>query len=225
MMARIVVPLAVAGAIVACASIDPPAPFTAEEAGVDPAAPDGATCRRILPRTFAGNASAKLYGPPGGSQAICVTLVILAVPQAGPALVTFCIAGDLSKAASRTPRDIGLDPRTCAYCLDVRTNCRQADGGVSSPCDTSYSPIRGKMRIVSWVDAGAGDEVWIDVGDVTLARIRERTDSGAFFLEPTDVDCLLADGLTFQGKLEAATSCTEDSIECQIANSASTRFP
>ena len=52
----------------------------------------------------------------------------------------------------------------------------------------------------------------------------DREPDAVLVLEPTDVDCLLADGLTFQGKLEAAT-CAEDSIECQIANSAASRFP
>lgn len=224
MIARIAAPLLLAAAIVACASIDSPAAFTPAEGGVDPSAPDGSTCSRVLPRAFTSNVTAKLYGAPGGAQAVCMTLEVLSVPNAGPGIVTFCVAGDLETASVGTPRDIDFDTRTCAYCIDVRTNCRSApDAGLIAPCDTSYAPVSGKMRILR-LGKAAGEEIWIDVGAMTLARVRERTDAGTFVLEPIDVDCLAADGFTFRGTLATAT-CTDDTIECQIANSAAGRIP
>lgn len=227
MIARLGFTTLVAFAIVACASIDPPAAFVPAEAAPDPSITDAATCRP-LPRAFSGNARANLYGAPGGPQAICVTIQIIDVPAAGPGLVTFCIAGnDLPKASLRIPRDIESDTRTCAYCIDARTNCKTvSDGGVDEvvgPCNTSYVPTKGTLRVMRLGDE-ANDEVWFDVGDLVFARVRERTDAGTYVLDPLSADCVSADGLTFQGKLVAAT-CTDDSIECQIANTASSRFP
>lgn len=221
MIARVIVSLLAAIAIVACASIDPPAGFTPNEAGTNPGSGDSRKCR-ILPRTFAGNATARLYGTPGGGQAVCVSLQ-LAVSGASNCLATFCVAGpDLATATRQTARNVGLDPNTCAYCVDVQTNCATVDGGIAEPCNNAYAPTSGSMRIVK-LGANPGDDVWIDVGDLTIARIDALDrDAGTFVVEPKD--CLTADGLTFQGKLVAAT-CTDDSTECWIARSASSRLP
>jgi hypothetical protein len=204
--------LAVALAFLACASIDPPAPFEKPDAVSDPSSEDAGRCGRILPRRFTTNARAMLYDDPAGAQAICVTLE-LDVIGAATGQVTFCVAGDLDDVTVPTVREIGLDSRTCAYCIDVQTNCAP-DGGPET-CVTQYAPIGGRVRIVRLRNA-VDEEVWIDVGDLAVAR-REGTS-----LEL--LDCLFADGLTFQGKLVLGT-CTNDTFECRIANSAASRFP
>lgn len=219
MIARIAPVLAIAFVLFACASIDAPASFTPPDASTEPLVDAGAArrCGRILPRRFATDATARVYGDPSGPQAVCVSLT-LEVPSANDGIVTFCVAGqDLGTASVGPPRDIGLSSKTCAYCIDVQTNCT-GDAGTGVSCATAYAPVAGSVRIVR-LGRRAGEEVWIDVGALVVARV---DDPDAGILQPRD--CLFADGLTFQGKLVAAT-CTDDGIECQIANSASSRFP
>jgi hypothetical protein len=222
MIPRVLVAVLGAIVIVACATIDPPASFTPNEAGAGSSSGETRTCR-VIPRTFTGDTTAKLYGAPGGPQAVCVTLKVEVITGATNALVTFCVAGnDLDTAVRQTPRDIDLNPNKCAYCVDVQTNCPTTDGGIIPPCGTSYAPTAGTMRILK-LGKNIGDDVWIDVGALVVARVEVLDrDAGTFELQPAD--CLSADGLTFQGRLVAAT-CTDDSTECSIANSASSRFP
>lgn len=224
MIARIVAPLFAALAIVACASIDPPAPFTPNEAGASAPLEGNRRCRN-LPRAFGDNVPARLYGPPGGPQAVCLTLEV-PVPSGGNGRVTFCVAGtDLSRATKQTPRELGIDRQTCAYCVDIQTNCPSPDAGSSAPCQTSYIPTQGAMVRIRTLGTNVGDDVSVDVGDLVAARIAtEDRDAGTFVLDPLSVDCLFADGLTFQGTIVAAT-CSDDSLECRIANSAASRFP
>lgn len=221
MITRIVAPLFAALAIIACASIDAPASFVPAEAGTDPSFTAPAPCGRVLPRTITSNANARIYGAAGGPQAICAT-IDLDVPSGGAGEVVFCVAGTLSEATRSTPKDIGLDLDSCAYCLDARTNCdARPDGGAPRTCANSYAPTRGTLRIVR-LGENPGDAVWIDVGDLVMLRV-ERRDGGTIELQPRD--CLFADGLTFQGKLEAATCTSADTTECKIATTATQRFP
>lgn len=210
--------LAFAFAVLACASIDPPAAFVPPEAGSDPSRADSAPFDRcqVLPRTIASDASAKLYAGDAGAEALCVTLEI---GGGGTTAVVFCVAGNLANAAVGTPRDLGPDLSSCAYCLDVQTGC--VDGGTSASC-ASYAPITGKARIVR-LERDAGGEVWVDVGGLVVARVESR-DGGGFFLERRD--CLFADGLTFQGIVEPGTCSSPDaSTACQIASTAASRVP
>jgi hypothetical protein len=219
-IARILTSLAVALFLFACASIDPPAAFQPPDASDDPSFVDSGArrCGRVLPRRFTTDAVAKIYGDPSGAQAVCVT-VGLEVSGVSNSAVTFCVAGDLDDVSEGTVRDISPDPNKCAYCVDVRTSCRIADAGTET-CDNAYAPLSGRVRIVR-LDRAPGSPVWIDVGNLVVARVIRRDDV-SFELERRD--CLFADGLTFQGKLVAAT-CTNDTLECRIANSASSRFP
>lgn len=208
---------ALAFAIVACASIDPPAEFVRPDADLDPSLPDGsraAGCGRALPRIFTADTPARIYGAPGGPQAVCMTFDVSDEPAAGPGLGTSCVFGDLDDESSS--HAVGIDPATCTHCVDVRTNCRpSADAGVTVPCATEYLPTAGRMRIVR-LSRDAGADVWIDVGGLVLRRVTERDlDAGTFRLEPAS--CLFADGLTLQGKLVAGTCADDDpSVECQM---------
>jgi hypothetical protein len=210
-LASLAVALTVALAFFACASIDPPAPFDKPDAISDLPSTDAGRCGRVLPRRFTTDARARLYADATGPRAICVTLEV-DVSGAGTGQVTFWVAGDLDDVTVPSVRDIALDNESCAYCVDVRTNC--TDAGPDT-CSTRYAPTSGRVRIVR-LGLAVDAEVWIDVGDLAVARVEG--------IDLERRDCLFADGLTFQGKLVAAT-CEADTFECSIANSANDRFP
>jgi hypothetical protein len=221
-IARIVPLVVVALVLFACASIDPPAPFAKPDASADPIVGDASSadrCGRFLPRRFATDATARVYGDRAGAQAVCVSLAV-EVPSGETAVVTFCVAGDLDNVTlPTTVRDVsaGLD---CAYCVEARIGCTLGDAGPEN-CTNQYLPTSGRVRIIR-LGRDAGDEVWIDVGGLVLERVIRR-DETSFQLAETG--CLFADGLTFQGKLVAATCPGSDPIECRIASTAASRIP
>jgi hypothetical protein len=224
MMRRALVVLTVAVGLFACASIDAPAPFDKPDASADPNDSDASSadrCGRFLPRRFATDATARVYGDRTGAQAVCVSLA-LEVLGAGTGVVTFCVAGDLDNVTlPTTVRDVSAKAN-CAYCVEAQTGCTIGDAGPLA-CDNQYLPTSGRVRIVR-LGREAGEEVWIDVGDLVLARVTRRDETtGTFELER--VGCLFADGLTFQAKLVAATCPGSDPIECRIASTASSRVP
>lgn len=211
--------LVVALALFACATIDPPAAFEKPEATTDPSFDDGGPCGQVVRRRVGTGGAARLHGDPAGAQALCVTLDI-EVPGATNSKATFCVAGDLDDVTVPTVRDVLPNRESCAYCADIQTGCTTTDGGPTT-CDNAYAPREGRVRIVRF-GRNTGDDVWIDVGDLVADRLVQR-DGGTPGVEPV---CLFADGLTFQGKVVAATCAPGDtSFECRIASTASSRFP
>lgn len=212
--------------IVACASIDEPASFTKPDAGKDPSFEDAGPFDRCraLERRFVTDVEAKVYTLPSGAQAVCVTLPEIAVPAAGRGALVFCIAGnDLAKVAPGTASDVSPNLATCAYCTNLQTNCAAADASIE--CVTDYAPVAGKARIMR-LPTTPGAPVWIDVGGLVFERVTSRRPDGSFFLEP--LDCIVADGLTLQGTLVAASAdaCSGfEQVACNIAKTASTRSP
>lgn len=220
--------LSISGAvalIVACTAIDPPAAFD------DPGPPTDETrgnasayerCR-LLDRRFVTDVRARIYGDAANPQAVCVTLQ-LPVPAAGTGAVVFCVAGRLETVVVPSVRELTADLVKCAYCTDVRTNCIAPEAGASPTCATSYAVLTGRARIVR-LGRAPGASVWIDIGDLEVARVTRR-DEGRFDVERRD--CLYADGLTLQGVLERGFAATCSGVEqtaCDVANSASQRFP
>ena len=214
--------IVVALLVVACASIDTPAPFVAQEAGTTTPVADAGPIDhcRVLDRRFVTNARARVYGDAPAPQAVCVTLET-AVPGGGTGAVLFCVAGNLANVTLPEVRDLKADLTTCAYCTDIQTNCAVADAGTT--CTTSYAPLSGNARIVRLGNA-PGEPVWIDLGFVA-ARVIHRD---ATRIDVERLDCLLADGLTIQGTLERGTTAACTGVEqtaCTIADTAASRSP
>jgi hypothetical protein len=206
--------------LAACTSIDDPARFEKSEAGTaEPQRDAGAYARcRQLDRHFATNVRARIYGDPPGPQAVCVTLE-LPIPAAQPGAVTFCVAGSLATVAVPSVHSVVGNLQTCAYCIEVQTNCSDGDAGRS--CLNSYAPLTGSARVVH-LGRAPRETVWIDVGDLEVARVAGSSGE----LEPRD--CLFTDALTLQGTLEHASpsACAAiDRTACSIATTAGSRTP
>lgn len=207
--------------LVACARIDPPADYTKPEAGTNEApagAPAYERCR-LLERRFVTNVQARVYGEAPGPQAVCVTLDL---PLPGE--LVFCVAGALQNVEVPSNHELTADLQQCAYCTYLETSCVVAEAGATPACSHSYAPITGKARIVRF-GKKPGDAVWIDIGDLEVARVTRR-DETRIDLERRD--CIFADGLTLQGVLErgSANACTGvEEPACRIANTAGSRFP
>ena len=215
----------------ACVTVDASAPFVNPDAGaLDTSSDAGAYGRcRLLDRRFVTNVQARVYGEASGPQAVCLTLQVT-VPGAAPGVVLFCVAGSLASLAAPIVKDLTADLQTCAYCTDVQTNCTSSepDGGTgttsSTTCGTAYAVLTGRVRIVRF-STRPGDTVWIDLGDLEVARVTRREGS---LLDVERRDCIFADALTLQGTLERGdpTSCTGiEATACAIASSAASRTP
>jgi hypothetical protein len=225
----IVVSSSIAAIVSSCAVIDEPAPFVNRDGGAaaTPSSPTAAFRRcGILDRQIATNVKARVYGDAPGPQAVCVTLELFSRAVAAGTLL-FCAAGDLGKISAPRIRELTGDLQQCAYCTEVKTNCVPVDGGASVECANSYAvanPATARVRIVR-LDRVVGGAVWIDLGDLEVARVTRR-EGASFDLEKSD--CLFADGLTLQGVLErgSLTECSGiDETACAIARTAGSRVP
>jgi len=215
--------LAIATLIVACVSIDDPAPFVPIEAGTGLTPPPGPYDRcRLIDRRFVTNVDARVYDSGAGAgdaQTVCVSLRTT-VPAAGDGVVAFCVAGALDEISLPKIQPVSSSIDTCAYCAYVQTSCTDAGAGAVA-CATSYAAVTGVVRILR-LGRAVGEPVWIDLGNLEVARINDGTTN----LERRD--CLFADSLTLQGILTAGDSSTcvgSDEPACRIATTAATRTP
>jgi hypothetical protein len=228
--ALVIVPFVAVALVSSCAVIDEPAPFTKADGGTvdDPRAKRPFERCRVLDRQIATNVKARVYGDAPGPQTVCVTLEI-SIPFAATTkgAVIFCVAGDLEKVTVPRVRELTGDLEQCAYCTEIAANCVvAADGGTSLSCANAYAVANATARVrIVRLDRAVGGTVWIDLGDLEVARVTQRVGT-SFNLERRD--CLYADGLTLQGVLERGSTaeCSGvDEIACAIARTAGSRLP
>lgn len=216
--------LAASALVFACATIDSPRSFDKPDAAEELPVDAGAYERcRLLERRFVTDVQARVYGDPGGPQAICLTLQ-LPVRGAGSGAVVFCVAGDLQSVAVPSLHELTTDLHECAYCTYMETNCKATEAGTSPTCATPYAVLSGRARIVR-LGRIPGERVWVDIGDLELARVTGRSETQ---IDVERRDCLFADGLTLQGLLVAASTEVCSGVEetaCTIARSAASRIP